>query len=295
MQPVSAAGTAASVANAQAQGKALQNQYNQQATTYGNQYNQQVGQANQYGANLENYAQNYGQNYMQNLNNIGSQLGYNPGTTQQAANNLTTAENIQSALPQSAQQMGNYGGATAGQIAQNYQNMAGNMSGYLGNANNALQNQLGLYTQMQTGANNIGQGTTAALGQAYSTATQQMQTAAQQMQAIEQLQQQQGTVTAGQVAQYQNAYGQYVQASAAAQASVAAANQSNAQAQLFQQQYSQQQAIQQAYQQIYGNNWAAALNGNAAKIPTLASQTSSPALSIGSSAGTGNLFGAGIQ
>jgi hypothetical protein len=81
-------------------------------------------------------------------------MGYNAATTQNAANNLTAAENIEAGLGQAATSAGNYSGATAGQITQDYQNMANSINPYLTNANNALKNQMTMFGGANTFANN---------------------------------------------------------------------------------------------------------------------------------------------
>ena len=216
MNPSSTAQLNNDVTGAMNQGAANQSMYNAQVPQLQSQYNQAQGQANQYGSQYSNFLNQLPQNYTSDMNQIGSMMGYNPQTTQNAAQGLTSAENIMGALPQAVNQMGNYSGATAGQVAQNYGNMAGNISQQVTNANNALQNQLGMFGQMQTGAQNITGQQTTGYGQLYSTAVNQMQTAAQTMQQIETLQQSQGTATAGQIASYNQAYQSYQQAQLAA-------------------------------------------------------------------------------
>lgn len=216
MNPSSTAQLNTDVTGAMNQGAANQSMYNAQVPQLQSQYNQAQGQANQYGSQYSSFLNNLPQNYTNDMNQIGGMMGYNPQTTQNAAQGLTSAENIMGALPQAVNQMGNYSGATSGQIAQNYGNMAGNINQQVTNANNAMQNQLGMFGQMQTGAQNITGQQTTGYGQLYTTAVNQMQTAAQTMQQIESLQQSQGTATASQVASYNQAYQSYQQAQLAA-------------------------------------------------------------------------------
>jgi hypothetical protein len=233
MAPTNQAATSALIGQAQSKGQQLQNQYDTQSAQTQNQYQQTYGQAQQAYQNLQNYNNqlantNFGDVFSQRQNQQQAQLGYNPATTQAAAKNLTAGENIMAQLPQATNQMGNYSGATAGQEAQNYTNMAGNVNAQLTNANNALQNQLGMYSAAAGAAN---QQTTQQLAGAqlasqnyqalYSNATQQMQTAGQVMTQVEGLQQQQGFLTAQQVKAYQDAYNGYIQAQAAAESASA--------------------------------------------------------------------------
>jgi hypothetical protein len=266
LAPTNQAATSQLIGQAQSKGQQLQNQYDTQSAQTQQQYQQTYGQAQQAYQNLQNYNQqlantNYGDVFAQRQQQQQGQLGYNPATTQQAATNLTAGENIMAQLPQATNQMGNYSGATAGQETQNYSNMAGNINAQLTNANNALQNQLGMYTAAAGAAN---QQATQQLAGAqlasqnyqalYTQANQQMATAGQTMTQIEQLQQSQGYATAQQVAAYQGAYNDYIKAQAAAEqasaAMVSAQAQANLQNQQAQYQKMQNQTIQQAMDQI---------------------------------------------
>ena len=224
-----------SVANANEQNNIANQQRTQANNSYGNLLN--------YTRSLPSYRTMFGNYFNQGSN----QLGYNAKTTQEAANNLTATENIASNLPQAAQQASNYSGATAGQITQDYQNMAGAINPALANANNAMKNQLGMYNAAQqyaTGASNtaitgeqnkIGAyndlltGANTTYGNAvsqYQAATAQMQAAGQTMASIMQTASQRGYYNAQQIAAIQNAHNSYVTAqaartTAAAQAEVA--------------------------------------------------------------------------
>jgi hypothetical protein len=243
MAPTNQAATSALIGQAQSKGQQLQNQYDTQSAQTQNQYQQTYNQANSAYQNLQNYNKqiantNYGDQFKQAQQYQQGQLGYNPATTQAAAKNLTSSENIMAALPQATNQMGNYSGATAGQEAQNYTNMAGNVNAQMTNANNALQNQLGMYgaaagaANQQTTQQLAGQQLASQNYQAlYQNATSQMQTAGQVMTQVEGLQQQQGYLTAQQVAAYQGAYNGYITAKAAAESAAAQMLQANTYAQ----------------------------------------------------------------
>lgn len=292
-------GTNQLIGQAQQQGQALQNQYNQQATQYQGQYGADVNKSNQAYNQLQQYTQNmpnYGSLYGQYQKGQQADLGYNPATTQQAATGLTSAENIMSALPQAVNQMGNYSGATAGQIANNYSNMAGNIQGQVTNANNALTNQLGMFNAAAGAAN---QQTTQALGGAqlqsqnyqalYTQANQQMATAGQTMTQIEGLQQQQGYLTSEQVNQYQSAYNGYVtaqaaatQANAAAKLAAARTTQANLQNQSLQNQLNIANSPAMSQRTGGGYNFVSSAQGGKSPISaaTYAQQTGQPIVKL---------------
>lgn len=280
------------ISSAMNQGQQNQAALNNQVTQLQGQQGQSYNQANSAYGNLTNYANTLPQNYMSDMSQIGGMMGYNPSTTQHAAQGLTSAENIMNALPGAVNQMGNYSGATAGQVAQNYGNMAGNISGQVTNANNALQNQLGMFGQMQTGAQNITGQQEAAYGTAYSTAVNQYQQASSVMSNIENLQQQQGYVTAHQVQAYNAAYASQ-QAAQQSAATAYAQAQSGAQTQ---QQVGYMSNIQQAMQSLYGNNWQVALaelsKGANPNVPTASPNittstgTPAPSMALGGAAGS---------
>lgn len=280
MSPTSQANTNQLINQAEATGSQLQNQYNTQSAQTQQQYQDTYNQANQAYQNLQGYNNqiantNYGQVYQQNETAQQQQLGYDPAQAKQAndlalqaVQGATTAENIMGALPQATNQMSNYSGATAGQVAGNYANMSQNINAQATNASNLLQNAQGEQGAM-TGEFNAAAGaanqqvTQQLAGQTlasqnyqalYSNATQEMQTAGQTMTQIEQLQQQQGYVTAQQVAAYQNAYNGYISAQASAEQASAAMVQAKASANLANQQAAYQQmqnsTLQQAMNQI---------------------------------------------
>jgi len=256
MNPNSAAFERQNINRVQQNGANLQNQFNQQAGTATAQYGQDVNnsnaqrqQANSAYGNLLNYTNNlpsYRNMYQNYFNQSTSALGYNAKTTQNAANNLTAGENIMSSLPQAANQAGNYSGATAGQVSQDYQNMSNSINRMVTNANNAMKNQLGMYNAAQgyaTGASNTAiNGETAKIGgyndlltganATYQNAVNQQNIASQQMNNIEKLQANQGYLTAEQTTAYQNARSNYLQSQAALQQAAAATTKANAYANL---------------------------------------------------------------
>jgi hypothetical protein len=223
-----------------AQGQQMANQFNAQSQQYGQQYGNDVNQAQGANANLQAYTNNLpdlNQQYGQNLSNAQSMYGYNPQQTAQATNQLTAIQNQIANLPTATQQMSNYSGATAGQTANLYSNLLGNMQPGLTNANNSLTNLMGLASLSQTQANQqTGLGLQGEqlksqnLQDIYANALSQQQSAQSQMQYFANLYQQQGTLSAQQAAQY-----------GAAQASYAAAQQSLAQAALINLQVQQNQ------------------------------------------------------
>lgn len=245
------------VAGAQAQGQQLQSQYNQQAgQQYGN-YQNATNQANSAYQNLSNYnssLQDPSQMYSQDLGNAQQMYGFNPQDLLKANQNLANSQTTLANLPQATQQQGNYYGTTAGAMANNYASQAGNIQNVIagqGNAVNAFQSVLGA-TQNQANQ----QATLGLQGEQlksqnyqalYSTATQQMQTAGQTLSQIEQLQQQQGYLTAQQVNQYQSAYNGYVAAQAAAEQASASMISAQAQASQVNQQVAMMQQVQQKY------------------------------------------------
>lgn len=206
---------------AKANGQALQTQDNNLVNTQTGQYNNAVANQNKSYGNLLNYTQNlpsYRNLYSNYFNQGAGNLGYNPSTTQTAANNLTATENIQSALPTAANQAANYSGATAGQIAQDYQNMANSINPALTNANNALTNQLALYNAANTFANNASNTAITGEGQKvgayndlYSNANTQAQNMASLLASTLGTQQTQGTATANQISTYNAAQQQALQ------------------------------------------------------------------------------------
>ncbi len=220
------------VAAAQANGRALQNQYNAQASQLQGQYGNAVNQANSaYGnaTNAANAIQNGGDLYRQNLSDQEQHVGFNPQDLTQANKNLTSIQNQVAFAPTAAQQTGNYYGTTAGGTTNIYSGLMQNLNPGLTNATNTVGNLTNEYGQLTNAANQQAgltvqseQNKASDLAGIYANAVSQMQAAGQTMASIENLQQQQGNITAQQVAAYQNAYSTYVQAQAAAQSAQAA-------------------------------------------------------------------------
>jgi hypothetical protein len=239
MNPNSAAYETQRVNQAQNLGSTLQAQDNAGVANTQGQFNQANANANTTYGNMSNYISNlpsYRNLYQNYFKNGSSALGYNPSTTQSAANNLTAGENIMSNLPAEANQAGNYSGATAGQVAQNYQNMAGAINPMLANANHAMTNQLGMYNAANTFANNASNtaisGEQAKLGgynNLYGDVNQQMGNIGNVLNNYVTNQQTQGTATQNQISHAQGSYANYLQSSAAANASNAQAAQTTQQ------------------------------------------------------------------
>ena len=223
------------VNNARNTGNRLQNQFDQQANqTYGqyqDTYNQALGSQQDLKAYTRKIAgMNYGDIYGQDLANSQSKYGFDPKSLALANKNLLNTQTAMQYAPQSSTQAGNYYGGTAGQAMSAYQNMAGNLNTTLANQSNAVGQYKDLLSATQNEANQ--QTTQQLAGQAqalggYEAVAQNYtniaQNAAQTMTAIEKLQQDQGTVTSGQIAAYQNAYSNYVTAQAAASQAASAA------------------------------------------------------------------------
>ena len=239
------------VNNARTQGNALQAQYNQQAGQAQGQYQDTYNQSQTAQKSLQDYTKqiagmNYGNVYGQDLSNAQSMYNFDPKSLALANKNLLQTQTAMQYAPQAAAQAGNYYGGTAGQAENAYQNMAGNLNTTLANQSNAVgqyqnllsatQNQANQQTTQQLAGQQQGLSAYEATAQ---NATNIMNTASQTMTAIEKLQQDQGTVTSGQIAAYQNAYSNYVTAQAAAQKAAADA------ALEGQQQIGQQQTNQQ--------------------------------------------------
>jgi hypothetical protein len=298
MAPTNQANTNQLIGNAEATGNQLQNQYNTQSAQTQQQYGQTYNQANQAYQNLQNYNQQLPQQYMQNANQIAQGAGYNQQTLQNSMNNATALSETMANLPQATNQMGNYSGATAGQVAGNYARMAPNIATAQAGANTALANQQAAYQIGQTGAQNITSQQSGNYQALYSQANAQMQTAAQTMAQIEQLQQQQGGVTAQQVAAYQGAFNGYIQAQAAAEGARTQMISAQATASQTNQQVAMANAMSQELQKIYGPNWAQAaayLNKGQQPPTSLLSGGNQSIISILGGPSGGNLQGGGIN
>jgi hypothetical protein len=207
--------------------------YNAQSQQRSGQYNDAFNQANAAQGQLQNFAgsmMNGNDVYGQNLTNAQSMYGFDPRELLQANKNLATTQTTLANLPQAVQQQGNYYGTTAGQEAGNYANLAGNINNVLAGQGNAVNAYQSVLNATQNQANQQTQSALAGQQQQLSAhqasaqnANSIMQNASQAMNQIEQLAQNQGYMTAQQVAAYQNAYSQYI----SAQASASQANAAN--------------------------------------------------------------------
>jgi hypothetical protein len=303
MNPLS--NVSADVANARAQGAAAQTSLNNQSGQLQGQYGQAQNQANsayQTAQNAQAGIQDAGQNYGNYLQGAESGVGFDPQALTQANQNMVTAQNQIANAPLAAQQAGNYYGTTSGGTTNIYGQLMNNLNPALTNATNsagALSNEYGLLTnQANQQAGLTLQAQTSKAGAAtanYQSAVQQMQTAGQTMAQIESLAQSQGTATAQQISAYQNAYSQYVQASAAA--SLASAQ---AQQQQMQNQMTQGYMNSQAYQNYlkYGNTSGpppAATPAGTSAVPSNSApstpSTASPGILQHASNGLHDIFG----
>ena len=198
-------------------GQQLQNQYNQQANQSYGQYQDTYNQAQGAQKGLQDYTkqiagQNYGNVYGQDLSSAQTMYGFDPKSLALANRNLLQTQTAMQYAPQAAAQAGNYYGGTAGQAENAYQNMAGNLNTTLANQSNAVGQYKDLISLTQNQANQQTTQQLAGQQQALSgyeataqNSTNIMNNAAQTMSAIEKLQQDQGTVTAGQIKAYQDA------------------------------------------------------------------------------------------
>lgn len=253
------------ISQAQAQGQALQNQYNQQAGQQYGVFQNSQNQANQAYQNYQNYNNtlgNYGDKYGQYLTGAQQMYGFNPADLLQANKTLANTQTTLANLPQAVQQQGNYYGTTAGAQTNNYANQAGSLQAVLAGQTNAVNAYKDVLGATQNQANQ--QATLGLQGEQlksqnysnlYQNSVSQMQTAGQVLNQLQTLQQQQGYVTAQQVKAYQDAYSQYVSAQAAATQASAAMIQAQAQAAQINQQISAFDAYKNspAYQNYLGN------------------------------------------
>lgn len=224
---------------ARAQGQANQNLYNQQAAQQYGAYQNTQNQANQSYKNLSDYTAGLqsGQDlYNQQLQSAQDQYGFDPKQLLRANQALANTNTTMANLPQAVQQQGNYYGTTAGAEANNYANLAGNLQNVLAgqsNAANAFQSTLAATQNQANQAASLGLQSQQIKSQnyqsLYSNAVNQMQQSGTTLAALENLQQQQGKLTADQISAYQNAYSNYVSAQAQAQQAAAQARQINQQ------------------------------------------------------------------
>lgn len=269
--------------NAYNQGQQLQDLYNTQSAQRSQQYNDAVNGAQNAQGQLQDFTKNMVNGndlYGSNLQNAQAEYGFDPKELLQANKNLATTQTTLANLPQAIQQQGNYYGTTAGQEAGNYANLAGNINNVLAGQGNAINAYQAVLNATQNQANQqTSQGLAGQQQQlsGYQASAQNantiMQTASTTMNQIEQLAQQQGYMTAQQIAAYQNAHSQYVSAQAAAQQAEASmiTAQSTAKLQAAQQALYQEQLLE-AQQGRNGTN-----NG----IPISTANT--PGISVGPS------------
>lgn len=221
------------VAAAQAQGAQNQAALNAQSSSLQGQYNTATQQANNNNLNATNAAnsiQNGGTVYGQDLQGQETSTGFNPSDLTTANKNLTAIQNQVAFAPTAAQQTGNYYGTTAGGTTNIYSGLMNNLNPGLTNATNSVGNLTNEYGQLTNAANQQAgltvsseQNKASDLANVYGSAVNQLQAAGQTMASIENLQQQQGYLTAEQSTAYQNAYSQYVSAQAAASQAQSAA------------------------------------------------------------------------
>lgn len=222
-------------AQAQATGNALQNQYNTQAAQ---QYGAYTGAQNR-ATGAYNTLQDYSKYlrgagsasnlYQQGIQQGEAAQGFDPRSLATATQNLTRTQNALAAGQAASQsatggyglsgaQLGNYYATQLNPLAQQGQaqgNAVGNLQQLYQNALTQGQQgtQLALTQQGQISQN---------YQQAYQGAVSQMATSGSVLAQIEQLQQQQGYLTAQQVSAYRNAYSNYVNSQAAMRSASAA-------------------------------------------------------------------------
>lgn len=225
------------IINARNSGNARQAQLDQQSNVSQGQYNQTYNQAQGAQKDLQDYTkqiagQNYGNVYGQDLSNAQSMYNFDPKSLALANKNLLQTQTAMQYAPQASTQAGNYYGGTAGQAENAYQNMAGNLNTTLANQSNAVGQYQNLLSATQNQANQQTTQQLAGQQQALSgyeataqNSTNIMNNASQTMTAIEKMAQDQGTITAGQIKTYQDAYSTYITAAAQANAYNATANQ----------------------------------------------------------------------
>ena len=231
---------------AQQQGQQAAQGYRQQANQYGQQYNQyqQQTQANQ--QQQQQYSQylqgaGAGQNlYSTALGQAQQQYGFDPRSLATATQNLTQQQNAQAALQAASQSSTGGYGLSGAQLGNMYSSQAAPLQAQVGAQSNVVGNLTNLANLAQTQANaqagaglQTEQTTAKALADQVTEAQSNMESAAQQMQAYENLYQQQGTLTAQQVAAYQNLAIGYKNAQSTAQTAAAQAAQLYAQAKFY--------------------------------------------------------------
>ena len=223
-----------------------------------NAYNQSAANTQAAQNNLQSFSktmQNPSQMYAQDLTNAQQMYGFDPAQLLKAQQNLANTQTTLANLPQATQQQGNYYGTTAGAMANNYAQQAGNLQNVLagqGNAVNAYNSVLGA-TQNQANQQ-------ATLGfQGQQLQAQTLQNLVNNALGFQGQQQQQEGVTQGEQSNYGNYLNALKNAQAAQTAAAAQMKTAEANSAATQQQIAQLNAIQTAFKSLYGNNWAAAL------------------------------------
>ena len=231
------------VNQARQQGQQLQNQWNTQTTQDQGQYNQAVNNTQNAYNNLSNFSNNVGNYAQKYTNQMQNAYGYNPSVTQglesaylPTLQQVTKLNEAYANAPKEAQQMANYGGVTAGAMANNLSNLASNLAQGQAGANaqlsglsNGINSQSQLAGVVSGAANQELSTKQAALNNVYTQANQQMATASQTMNNIEQLAANQGNLTAQQVTAYETARSTYISNRATAAQAYAQAEQLNLQ------------------------------------------------------------------
>ena len=222
--------------------KALENEFNQQASQRVNEYNTSYNNAQNAQNDLSNFTKNMQSGtdiYAKQLGLANQNAGYDVNNLNQAQNQVSQLTGIMGGLPRALQASNANYGATAGNVANQYATTGANLNQSLQLANQNAQNQLAKQSAGLTGAQNATQAgvqTQDQQRQAYAATAANsvsvMQNAQAEMNAIQTLAQQQGAITAQQQQVWANAQANY----AAAQASLASAQQSLAQAENVRQQ-----------------------------------------------------------
>lgn len=267
MDFTNAASVQKGITEAGQRGARLQQQYDTQATQRTGEYDvaqreaQRAQQA--YGA----YNPRSGQDiYRENLGAMEQRYGFDPTALARANQNLLRTQVAMEYAPQSAQQMGNYYGQTAGQTQQAYNNIAENLNQTMGNQQAAVNSYVSLIAATQGAAKDIAAAEIETQGQKLeqlkgvaANAQSLMATASTTMTEIMKLQQQQGFITAQEQATLQNARNDYLKAQAAQTAAAAEMIKANAAARTADESIKQYNQLETAFKGIYGPNFAAAI------------------------------------
>lgn len=273
-------------------GQQLQNQYNQQAAEQYSAYKGNQANANQAYSDLRDFTRNMQsptQMYNKELAGAQSMYGFDPKAMATATQNLTRSQNALQALQQASQSSTGGYGLSAAQLGGYYGSQAQPLSNQVTAQGNAVQNYKDLIAATQQQANQAA--TLGYQGQAlqsqnyqslYNTSVQQMQTSGQVLNQIQQLQQQQGGLTAQQVQAYQDAYSTYLSAQAAMTQASAAMTSAQAQAGL----YNAQAAGQRQQNDQYATQFSQNQKALDAQRAAAAAKASTPARSTDDQVGS---------